>query len=650
MVRLLRVACLPALFGARALAEGSAESVAEMCNQESCANVADDSTLLQLKSLQAKESKEDPFGAPTYAQLAQAYAEFVKMPSEELRDLPVLRSPVTLTMGAVELKTPWIGGSFMTRGWNGGIPAPTIRVKPGETLQVLLKNNLGPGPGYEACNLDNAQLGLFMNPDSICDLNTTNLHVHGLHVSPEGDSDNIFKKVAPGNSTKFTIQIPKNHMGGTHWYHPHHHHATAAQAGGGAHGAIIVDDPPGYLPKFVEDMPEKLAFLSLVNVAKMMRLENWGNSRLDAVVWNQTLWKNSLYKNWKWDPLSLVVEEHGNAIKDGAGLKPYVAVNGQFRPKTTIKEGKWYRFRFVLAAIEQRVEVRVDPTAKNQARCEFQLLAKDGVYLNEAPRPIEDIFLVSGSRADVAIRCVCQPSFVFPWATTRPCESHLTYTAIWQPMGLGDTGLAVTVEETTDRMLTLVTESSVAPTPTMDPEIEPFAVRRPCYLADLTKVTVAKENTHSVDLPQLYPMMIKVDGKGYIWGHEQPPALAEIPVGQIQEWHVTGIRYHPLHAHVNPYQITSIFNDPYYHVGDWHDTFFPTGTGFATIRFNIDTFTGKMITHCHLLEHEDNGMMGWFKITGKEGTTWAGAKTYDPTCYNEAFPGAVAPKKPVVWR
>merc|ERR1712083_587149 len=57
------------------------------------------------------------------------------------------------------------------------------------------------------------------------------------------------------------------------------------------------------------------------------------------------------------------------------------------------------------------------------------------------------------------------------------------------------------------------------------------------------------------------------------------------------------------------------------------------------IRMQTDYFTGKMVIHCHILEHEDEGMMAWIDISGTEGATWTGAETIDSTCYRAAFSG-----------
>jgi hypothetical protein len=45
-----------------------------------------------------------------------------------------------------------------------------------------------------------------------------------------------------------------------------------------------------------------------------------------------------------------------------------------------------------------------------------------------------------------------------------------------------------------------------------------------------------------------------------------------------------------------------------------------------------DKFTGESVVHCHILLHEDLGMMGAMHIHGEEGTVWPDAKKYEPTC------------------
>ena len=69
-----------------------------------------------------------------------------------------------------------------------------------------------------------------------------------------------------------------------------------------------------------------------------------------------------------------------------------------------------------------------------------------------------------------------------------------------------------------------------------------------------------------------------------------------------------------------PYQITALGEETVFtRVGDFHDTLQSDG-GSATIRFATDFWTGKVVLHCHVLEHEDEGLMAYVHVQGKEGT------------------------------
>src|SRR5687768_9691082 len=100
-----------------------------------------------------------------------------------------------------------IGGRRATAyGYNGSLPGPTLRLRPGDRLQVELVNRLE---------------------------SPTNLHVHGLLVSPAGNGDNVFVTVQPGQTFAYDYRLPEDHPPGVYWYHPHHHPLVADQVFGG---------------------------------------------------------------------------------------------------------------------------------------------------------------------------------------------------------------------------------------------------------------------------------------------------------------------------------------------------------------------------------------------------------------------------------
>jgi len=126
------------------------------------------------------------------------------------------------------------------------------------------------------------------------------------------------------------------------------------------------------------------------------------------------------------------------------------------------------------------------------------------------------------------------------------------------------------------------------------------------------------------------------------------PAMAEMQVGTVQELKVTGVHEHPMHIHVNHMQITEMTSDAsengYFQVGDYHDTLLLPSLGMhdsVKVRMQLDVFTGKMVVHCHVLTHEDEGMMAYINISGRRGTLYESDKL-DPTCYRGSFSSAAS--------
>ena len=126
---------------------------------------------------------------------------------------------VTLTAmpGVVDMGAP---RPVTTYTYDGVVPGDTWEVLPGDTLKIDLVNNLPALTGPMAMTMTRPHMWT-----------TTNLHTHGLHVSPSGNADNVFLEIAPGASQHYEIPIPTNHTGGLFWYHPHKHGAVCQQGG-----------------------------------------------------------------------------------------------------------------------------------------------------------------------------------------------------------------------------------------------------------------------------------------------------------------------------------------------------------------------------------------------------------------------------------
>jgi len=109
------------------------------------------------------------------------------------------------------------------RGYNGTIPGPMLITEPGDTLKINLENNLTE-PAQQS-----------------------NLHTHGLHVSPLGNGDNVLILLESGETWEIEIPIPDNHFIGLDWYHPHFHGLTNEQVASGLGGHLLLN-PPYDLP------------------------------------------------------------------------------------------------------------------------------------------------------------------------------------------------------------------------------------------------------------------------------------------------------------------------------------------------------------------------------------------------------------------
>ena len=70
---------------------------------------------------------------------------------------------------------------------------------------------------------------------------STNLHYHGMVVPPKAPGDDVFLDVGAGASYAYTWQVPMNHEQGTHWYHPHSHGLVEPQILSGMSGMLVVD-------------------------------------------------------------------------------------------------------------------------------------------------------------------------------------------------------------------------------------------------------------------------------------------------------------------------------------------------------------------------------------------------------------------------
>lgn len=153
------------------------------------------------------------------------------LPFSEPPELVSQNGVLRVTLTADEKTTEVSGTKVKGRVYNGLFAGPTLRVRPGDRLEITLVNRLRQ---------------------------YTNLHFHGMHVSPAGNSDNIFVMVEPGKTFHYVVKIPTDHPSGTFWYHSHGHPHSEEQVFGGLSGALIVAGVVNKLPPALQDIRDRV--------------------------------------------------------------------------------------------------------------------------------------------------------------------------------------------------------------------------------------------------------------------------------------------------------------------------------------------------------------------------------------------------------
>jgi FtsP/CotA-like multicopper oxidase with cupredoxin domain len=153
-------------------------------------------------------------------------------PSEIRSQNGVLDATLTAAPGTVQLDEVTFPGSL----YNNSYLPPLLRARTGDVMRIAFKNDLPDDP--------------------------SNLHFHGMGVSPRGNSDNVFVHVHPGQEFKYEVKIPaRDRQGpGLFWYHPHAHGVVAKQMLGGMSGGIVIEGFEKYF-SILKDLPERFLFI-----------------------------------------------------------------------------------------------------------------------------------------------------------------------------------------------------------------------------------------------------------------------------------------------------------------------------------------------------------------------------------------------------
>lgn len=522
--------------------------------------------------------------------------------------------------------------------FNGALPGPSLYVDPGTTLNLTLKNNLDEMPPFAN---DNCADGHHQDPTKPACFQHTNMHFHGFQVSPcsldntgkthcgpyalngtnpplKSSSDDVLVDVFPGQTNQYQVVLPDMHAPGTNWYHSHVHGASAYQVSGGMAGAIIIREP--------------------TEEARIVRQD------LDKVFMLQEILVNPPPPApWPVYPPIYGSQPGGG----GTQVKTEFFVNGQCRPTLRMKQGQMMRWRFVNTAVTPGGLMKLKVVKTQTCTSTFpnpvpqgevmHLIAMDGLsFYGINPQPVRYHLLALGGRADFLMK-FDEPGLYMLLKDSYPLES------VKKP----DSTTATLATANTQKVLMYI---DVEPSTEYKDEIpKVIPGKKPDYLQPIWSVSTPPDRVRQqpINFQNTGAGLFQIDGAPY--DANKP---IEVQLNTAEEWTLVNSaglvpqsNTHPFHVHLNPFQILGVSFD--FEVTDadlqqfgykrmdstdpctwpfWDTVALPgaarpqKGTPPPTTQLKIRSrfliYDGEYVTHCHILVHEDVGMMINVKLIG----------------------------------
>jgi FtsP/CotA-like multicopper oxidase with cupredoxin domain len=516
-----------------------------------------------------------------------------------------------------------------------GAQSPTLRLHPGDLLLLRLKNDLvdfetavggaAPSHPHEVSHPGMSGMGMSM-PRAASDpcrsgamtAVSTNLHFHGLTVPPVCHQDEVLKtSIQPGDPPfEYRFRIPRNEPPGLYWYHPHIHGFSKVEVLGGASGALIVEGIERADPALA-GLPERV----LVIRDQDLLNPNAPPSKSEPVV------------------PKMFIDRDGDAANNGTGFGTpakdlsinYVPVPYPDYPpaRITMKPQQRQLWRVLNASaityLNLAVLYRTSPRRETPQR--LGVVAIDGVPLHYGGSPAPPVVWVDhlgvppGARAEFIVEG--PPLGVSGLLVTRTVDT-------------GQGG-----ENDPNRALASITAASDAPEPQsalpLDPKPLPAAAVP--WLGNVAPVRVRKlyfseKLSNPNDPNSATTFYITVDGQTPR-PFDPSSSVPDIVVhqGDVEDWIIENrsTELHAFHIHQLHFEVVDWLGIPI------HEPFLrdivnvPYFNGrmlqYPSVRLRMDfrdpNTVGTFVYHCHLLEHEDGGMMGTIRVEPRTGPSTA---------------------------
>lgn len=418
---------------------------------------------------------------------------------------------------------------------------------------LLSYNGQIPGPRLEARPGDTVRIR-FTNQLA----EPTNLHYHGLHIPSTGNADNIFLHVPSGETQTYEFTLPKKHPAGTFYYHPHLHKHVAEQVFAGLGGIFVVRGALDEIPE-VQAAREEFLFLKDFALNAEGHIPTPGHMEL--------------------------MQGREGAI---------VTVNGRVNPSLSIATGELLRLRLVNASTSRFYRLALEEHP-------FYLIATDGGAIAE-PVELRELVLSPGERAEVLV---------------KGDRSSGQYRLLNLPydrggsMGMMGSGMGGMMHSSSPQSSTPQTMATLTYKGSAKKQV--FLPKKLIAVETLPKPSRTRRIELSMAMGGGMGMAFLFNGKPF----DPDRVDATVKLGSIEDWELVNVdpdgMVHPFHLHTNAFQVISRNGQPTPYRA-WKDTVQVGQNETVRIRIPFRDFTGKMVYHCHVLDHEDLGMMGMVEV------------------------------------
>ncbi|HVM94114.1 MAG TPA: multicopper oxidase domain-containing protein [Terriglobales bacterium] len=444
---------------------------------------------------------------------------------------------------------------------NGVVEAPTLRVNPGDTLQLNVANVIQDSEASKM-KMHHAAGGPVCGDGGTATVSSTNVHFHGMPVQPVCHQDDVINTlIQPGSSPfNYDIPIPADTPPGLYWYHPHVHGFTEFQVNGGAAGALVVNG-------MEKVRPEVAGLKDRVFVIRQQYL----------VPWIPGPYQLSL--NYE---VSLFPKAPAPYINIGPGERQF--------------------WRVANATLQDFIPLQILINNKPE---KLELIALDGYPLAKT-RNVDTILIPPAGRAEFIV--------------TGPAVGQTGQFEVG-PYDTGPTG-----NPDISALLAVINPVSNGPVPDSRTAASAASASTAPKLkwSDLENVKATKERKlffseefGGTNGPiQFY---ITVDGQQQkVFDPNEKPVI-RTKVGEVEDWTIENraLETHAFHIHQIHFKVLEV-DGKTVPVHDMLDTvtipyWEGPGTPYHSVKVRMDfrdpNIAGTFLFHCHILLHEDLGMM-----------------------------------------